>query len=241
MLGVFLLFLAGSVDSLNIANHAISTNIEMRKGLNLREAAFIPHSGRLINRVNDRYDRYVRSTSCRHVPNRPFTYRPAFPTRSTVRGGADESNMTPKPRSKASANIFRYVAITIMMLALPRFVLAATAGSTSSLVASHDTWSLWLVLLTCATAGLVAERTKLGAALSSPLVTMLLTLSLCNLGVIPFDAPLYSSVNHFLVPMAVPLLLFGADLRRCPRPPFLPVTPFCCFISRRSICSIRPS
>ncbi len=93
-----------------------------------------------------------------------------------------------------------------------------TPAVPTSLIAATDTWSLWLVLLSCATAGLMAERTKLGAALSSPLVTMLLTLALCNLGAIPFDAPLYSSVNRFLVPMAVPLLLFGADLRRLARP-----------------------
>ena len=38
-------------------------------------------------------------------------------------------------------------------------------------------------------------------------------LGLSNLSVIPCDALQYSVVNKFLLPLAVPLLLFSADLR----------------------------
>ena len=43
---------------------------------------------------------------------------------------------------------------------------------------------------------------------------MFLALILVNTGVLPPDAPLYGAVNRFLVPLAVPMLLLGADLRR---------------------------
>lgn len=45
-------------------------------------------------------------------------------------------------------------------------------------------------------AGLWSERTKWGAALSSPLVTMLLTITLCNVGVLPATSPVYTTVNQ---------------------------------------------
>lgn len=45
-------------------------------------------------------------------------------------------------------------------------------------------------------AGLWSERTRWGAAVSSPLVTMLLTITLCNVGVIPASSPAYDTVNQ---------------------------------------------
>lgn len=46
-----------------------------------------------------------------------------------------------------------------------------------------------------------------------PLVATLLGLLLSNFGAIPSNAPQYGVVNKFLLPLAVPLLLFTADLR----------------------------
>ena len=53
-----------------------------------------------------------------------------------------------------------------------------------------------------------------GQSLSAPLVSTLLALACSNVGLIPVDAPAYSVVNKFLLPLTVPLLLFAADLRR---------------------------
>ena len=61
------------------------------------------------------------------------------------------------------------------------------------------------------------KTTKLGAALSGPLVTTLAALALSNLGVLPTASPTYAVVTGFLLPLAVPLLLFGSDLRRVVR------------------------
>ena len=47
-----------------------------------------------------------------------------------------------------------------------------------------------------------------------PLVATLLGLALSNSGVIPCDAPaVYGVVNKYLLPLAVPLLLYSADMR----------------------------
>jgi uncharacterized membrane protein len=45
-------------------------------------------------------------------------------------------------------------------------------------------------------------------------VTTLAALVLSNAGVLPTAAPAYGVVTSFLLPLAVPLLLFGADMRR---------------------------
>lgn len=50
--------------------------------------------------------------------------------------------------------------------------------------------------------------------MSGALVSTLVGLAASNLGIISSEAPAYAIVLEFLLPMAVPLLLFRADLRR---------------------------
>lgn len=45
-------------------------------------------------------------------------------------------------------------------------------------------------------------------------MSTLVGLAASNLGVIAAEAPAYAIVNGYLLPLAVPLLLFAADLRR---------------------------
>ncbi|KAG4172672.1 hypothetical protein ERO13_A11G011700v2 [Gossypium hirsutum] len=59
-----------------------------------------------------------------------------------------------------------------------------------------------------------SEKTKIGSMVSAALVSTLVGLAASNLGIIPFEAPAYSVYMRFLLPLAVPLLLFRADLRR---------------------------
>jgi len=59
-----------------------------------------------------------------------------------------------------------------------------------------------------------SEKTKVGAAMSGALVSTLVGLAASNLGIISSQAPAFAVVLNFLLPLAVPLLLFRADLRR---------------------------
>lgn len=45
-------------------------------------------------------------------------------------------------------------------------------------------------------------------------MSTLVGLAASNLGIISSESPAYSNVLEFLLPLAVPLLLFRADLRR---------------------------
>ncbi|XP_022754549.1 uncharacterized protein LOC111302918 [Durio zibethinus] len=75
---------------------------------------------------------------------------------------------------------------------------------------SDDHWAKW----TSPSLPLVSEKTKVGSALSGAIVGALIGLGASNLDLISCDPKAYSVVLEFLLPLAVPLLLFRADLRR---------------------------
>jgi len=82
-----------------------------------------------------------------------------------------------------------------------------------ALIPASQTWALWAVLLAGASLGLWTERTRWGARFSGATVSLLAGFVLSNLGVIPTASPVYADVWHFLVPLAVALLLLHADLK----------------------------
>lgn len=53
--------------------------------------------------------------------------------------------------------------------------------------------------------------------MSAALISTLIGLAASNVGIIPHDASAYSVVMDFLLPLAIPLLLFRADLRNVAR------------------------
>ena len=82
----------------------------------------------------------------------------------------------------------------------------------------QNEWTTWALLGTTGALGLYAEEnSKLGAALSSNVVTMVAALILANLGALPAASPVYGTVVKKLVPLAVAALLFAADLDRVRR------------------------
>ncbi|KAF9615576.1 hypothetical protein IFM89_024665 [Coptis chinensis] len=82
------------------------------------------------------------------------------------------------------------------------------------LISPHDNWGTWTALFATGAFGIWSENTKIGSALSGALVSTLVGLAASNLGIISSEARAYSIVMEYLLPIAVPLLLFRADLRR---------------------------
>ena len=70
------------------------------------------------------------------------------------------------------------------------------------------------VLMVGAAFAFWAENQRWGRQASGPVWAILFGLVLSNLGVIPASAPAFSMVSDLLVPAAIPLLLFKADIRR---------------------------
>ncbi len=73
-------------------------------------------------------------------------------------------------------------------------------------------WYVWSVLSIAGSLGVNLEKTKLGAALSPPIITMASTLLACNTGILPVNHNVYKIVSAYLIPLSVPLLLFDANL-----------------------------
>ncbi|KAK9672600.1 hypothetical protein RND81_12G111400 [Saponaria officinalis] len=96
----------------------------------------------------------------------------------------------------------------------PLTTVRSTLWSSSPLISANDQWGTWTALFATAAFGFWSEKTKVGSALSGSLVATLVGLAASNLGIIAADAKAYSVVMEFLLPLAVPLLLFRADIRR---------------------------
>ncbi len=78
-----------------------------------------------------------------------------------------------------------------------------------------DTLALWTILIVWAAASIYLEQKyKWASKVSGAIIALLGALILANLKIIPTDAPVYDAVWGYIVPLAVPLLLYKADLRK---------------------------
>lgn len=84
----------------------------------------------------------------------------------------------------------------------------------NTLIDSNQTWILWAILVLAAYFGIWAEKTKIGSRLSGAVVAILTTFVLSNLSIIPASSEVYDTVWSYLVPLAIPTLLFKANLKR---------------------------
>ncbi len=83
-----------------------------------------------------------------------------------------------------------------------------------TLIGADQQWALWAILLAAAAFGLWAEKTRWGAKISGAVISILTTFVLSNCLVIPASSPVYDTVWSYIVPLAIPLLLFRADLKK---------------------------
>jgi uncharacterized membrane protein len=82
----------------------------------------------------------------------------------------------------------------------------------------QSTSLLWAVILALAGFGFWAEQnTRLGRLLTGIIVAMAAAMLLANIRIIPNQAPVYDTIFSGILPLAIPLLLFRADLRHALR------------------------
>jgi uncharacterized membrane protein len=83
----------------------------------------------------------------------------------------------------------------------------------SSLISPQDTWTLWALIVSGTTAAIwLEQKFRWAARLSGPVLALLFAVVLSNTGVMPTQSPAYAFVEDYLVPLAIPLLLFRANL-----------------------------
>ena len=77
-------------------------------------------------------------------------------------------------------------------------------------------WGLYAVIASSAASALRLERkTDIGRSLSGPVTAMLITAVLTNIGVLPSTGSIHLvSLQVFVLKLATPLLLFGADMKK---------------------------
>lgn len=85
------------------------------------------------------------------------------------------------------------------------------------LIGPEQDFALWAVLIALAGFGFWSERFAWGRKYSGVMLLIGTAIVLSNLRIIPTTAPAYDAVWNYLVPIAIPLLLFEADLKRIVR------------------------
>lgn len=85
---------------------------------------------------------------------------------------------------------------------------------TLPLISADNIFGLLFVFLGLAAFGFWSERTRLGQWLSGVVLTILAGTLLANLRIVPFASPFHDMVWVYAVNLAIPLLLFHADLRK---------------------------
>src|SRR5687767_11970896 len=83
----------------------------------------------------------------------------------------------------------------------------------TSLVKPDDYTTLWALMITGTAAAIWLEQSyKWAAKLSGPVVALLIAMTLSNSRIMPADSPAYDFIGAWLVPLAIPLLLFRANV-----------------------------
>jgi uncharacterized membrane protein len=88
---------------------------------------------------------------------------------------------------------------------------------TLPLIGPDQDFAIWAVLIAISAFGFWCERFAWGRKYSGVMLLITLAIVLANLRIIPTKAPVYDTVWEYLVPIAIVLLLFEADLKRIVR------------------------
>ncbi len=88
----------------------------------------------------------------------------------------------------------------------------------NTLISADNTWVLWAIMTGIAALSIWLEQTyRWAGKVTGAVLALILMMLLANVGVIPTDAPAYDAVWGYVVPLAIPLLLFNCDIRKIGR------------------------
>ncbi|MCC2248472.1 DUF819 family protein [Virgibacillus sp. AGTR] len=85
----------------------------------------------------------------------------------------------------------------------------------TSIISSEDTWLLWAFMAGWAAVSICLEQKyKWASKVTGAIIALVGAMVLVNINVIPSQAPAYDAVWSYVVPLAIPLLLFQANLKK---------------------------
>ncbi|RXK18435.1 DUF819 domain-containing protein [Macrococcus sp. DPC7161] len=83
-----------------------------------------------------------------------------------------------------------------------------------TIISSKDTMSLWAIIVIFSSLSIYLElKFKWAAKLSGAILALIFALLLSNFNIIPTASPVYDQVWGFIIPLALPLLLFQIDIK----------------------------
>lgn len=87
--------------------------------------------------------------------------------------------------------------------------------SGSSLISPDNTWVLWAIMVGIAAAAIALEQKyKWASKVTGCVLALVGMMVLANIGIIPTESPVYDSVWSYVVPLAIPLLLFQCNIKK---------------------------
>ena len=88
----------------------------------------------------------------------------------------------------------------------------------NSLISADNTWALWCILAVCSAAAIYLEQKYDWASkVTGCILALSFVMILSNFNIIPTEAPVYDHVWGYIVPLAIPMLLFNADIKKIGR------------------------
>ena len=85
----------------------------------------------------------------------------------------------------------------------------------NSFISSDNTWMLWTFLVVWSAISIVLEqRYKWASKVTGAIIALLVAIIFANLKIIPTESSVYDSVWTYVVPVAIPLLLLKADIKK---------------------------
>lgn len=85
----------------------------------------------------------------------------------------------------------------------------------NSFISPDNTWVLWTILIGIAAISIVLEQKyRWAAKVTGAIIALIVAIVLANIGIIPTVSPVYDTVWSYVVPVAIPLLLLKADLKK---------------------------
>lgn len=85
----------------------------------------------------------------------------------------------------------------------------------TSLISAENTWALWAILIGIAALSIYLEQTYAWASkVTGAIIGLVIAMALSNIGIIPVSSPTYDNVWGYVVPLAIPLLMFETNLRK---------------------------
>lgn len=83
-----------------------------------------------------------------------------------------------------------------------------------TLIQADDHLALWTFILVAATSAIfIEQRCKWASKVPGAVIALLIAIAASNLKIIPTDAPTYDIVWGYIVPLAIPLLLFKTNIQ----------------------------